>query len=85
MSFFYDFLDLISIDDLTDKICCNIVFGEGVKVVANFKIEDLKENEIVLKIKKTRIKIFGKELTVLTYAKGEIEIKGKIDGVVKVW
>ena len=84
MSFFYDFLDLMSIDDLTDKICCNIVFDEGIKIVANFKIEELTENEIVLKIKKTRIKILGRELTVLTYAKGEIEIKGKIDGVVKI-
>lgn len=85
MSFFCEFLKLLSIDDLTDKVCCDVVLGYGVKISANFKVESLEENEIILKCKKERIKVFGKNLKVLTLSKGEIEISGKVDGVLKLW
>ena len=58
--------------------------GYGVKISANFKVESLEENEIILKCKKERIKVFGKNLKVLTLSKGEIEISGKVDGVLKL-
>ena len=84
MSFFCDFLNLLSIEDETNKICCDVIFGFGVKILANFKIETLEKDEIVLKVKKERIKITGKDLNVLSLSKGEIEIAGKVDGVVKI-
>ena len=59
MSFFNDFVESVSIDDIGNKICCNFVFGCGLRILANFKIENLQEDEIVLKCKKERIKIFG--------------------------
>ena len=84
MSFFCDFFKMLSIDDLTDKVCCDIVLGFGVRILANFKIETLTEDEIVLKCRKNRIKIIGSELKILSLSKGEIEISGKVDGVVKI-
>lgn len=84
MSFFCDFFKMLSIDDLTDKICCDIILGYGVRFLANFKIENLSEDEIILKCKKTRIKIIGNDLKILSFSKGEIEISGKVDGVVKI-
>ena len=84
MSFFYDFLESFSIDDIGDKICCDLIFGQALKILGNFKIDDLGENEIVLKVKKTKIKIFGSNLKIVTFAKGEVEIAGNIDGVVKL-
>ena len=75
---------MLSIDDLTDKGCCDIVLGFGVRILANFKIETLTEDEVVLKCRKNRIKIIGSELKILSLSKGEIEISGKVDGVVKI-
>lgn len=85
MSFFYDFLDSFSIDDLGDKIYCDFVFGKAVKVLANFKIENLGEDKIVLRCKKNRIKILGTKLKILALSKGELEIVGNVEGVIKVW
>ena len=84
MSFFYDFVDALSIEDLTGEVCCNLVFGRAVKILANFKIEDLNECEIVLKCKKFKIKIIGENLKISTIAKGEIEVAGNVVGVVKI-
>lgn len=84
MSFFCEFFKMLSIDDLNDKICCDIVFDYGARILANLKIENLSENEIILKCKKTKIKIIGSDLKILSFSKGEIEISGKVDGVVKV-
>lgn len=84
MSFFNDFIDSISIDDIENRICCNLVFDCGVKVSANFKIENLQENEIILKCKKNRIRIIGRNLKIVTLAKGELEVAGNIDGVVRI-
>lgn len=84
MSFFYDFINSLSIDDLGNKVCSSLVFDCGVRISANFKIETLQEDEIVLKCKKNRIKVIGKNLKVVSLAKGEIEIAGNVDGVVKI-
>ena len=84
MSFFNDFLESFSIEDFGDKIYCDFIFGEAVKVLANFKVENLSENEIILKCRKTRIKIFGKELKIMSLAKGELEVSVNFDGVVKI-
>ena len=84
MSFFCDFLKLLSIEELSDKICCDIVFGFGVKILANFKIESIEKDEIILKCKKEKIKVIGKDLKILSLSKGEIEISGKVDGVLKI-
>ena len=64
--------------DLSAKLRKNL------EILGNFKIDDLGENEIVLKVKKTKIKIFGSNLKIVTFAKGEVEIAGNIDGVVKL-
>lgn len=85
MSFFYEFLDSIKIDELGDKVNCSIIFNHGVKILADFKIESLHKDEVVLKCKKSKIKIMGSDLEVVTIAKGEIEISGNVNGVVKVW
>ena len=84
MSFFNDFLDSISIDDVAGKISIWLVIGAGVQIVANFKIELMQDEEIVLKCKKERIRVIGKELTIVAVAKGEIEIAGNVSGVVRV-
>ncbi len=83
MSFFNDFINAISIDDLTDKVACSLIFDYGIKINADFKIEDLQENEIILKYKKRKIKIMGKGLRIISLSKGELEIQGKVEGVVK--
>ncbi len=84
MSFFNDFVKSLSIDDVKNQICCDLILGVALKVSANFKIEDLSENEIILNCKKKRIKITGSELEIVSLAKGELEIVGNIDGVVKI-
>ena len=84
MSFFNDFIKSIEIDDMGNKIYCSIVFDCGIKITANFKIETLQENEIVLKCKKTRIKVLGENLSIASFSKGEIEISGNVNGVIKL-
>ena len=85
MSFFSDFLESVAIDDVSDKMVCNIVFGSAIKVNCNFKLEQMNEDEIVLKCKKDRFKIIGTGLKIITIAKGEIEVIGNICGVQKIW
>lgn len=85
MSFFNDFLDSIAVDDVAGKISIWLVVGLGVKIVANLKIEIMQEDEIVLKCKKERIKVIGNGLSIVSVAKGEIEISGNVCGVVKIW
>lgn len=84
MSFFNDFLDSIAVDDVAGKISIWLVVGLGVKIVANLKIEIMQEDEIVLKCKKERIKVIGNGLSIVSVAKGEIEISGNVCGVVKI-
>lgn len=85
MSFFNDFLDTITLDDQVNKVSCNIVFGRDVKIIANFKIEKMSENEIILKCKKDVVKIIGTGLTAVMIAKGEMEIEGNVTGVMQLW
>ena len=66
MSFFYNFLESIEIDDFKNKIICSLIFGSAIKIMANIKIENLQEDEIVLVCNKTRIKILGEELKIFT-------------------
>lgn len=85
MSFFNDFLDTISIDDRINKVSCNVVFGLNVKIIADFKIVKMAEDEIILKCKKELFKVVGSGLSAVMIAKGEIEIEGNVTGVMKVW
>ena len=85
MSFFNVFLDSVSIDDVKNKICINLILGEAVRVLAEHKIELMSDEEIVLKCGKIRIKIFGSGLEIVTLAKGEVEITGNVCGACKVW
>lgn len=84
MSFFNDFLDTISLDDQLNRVSCNVVFGQNLKIIADFKIEKMNEDEIILKCKKDRIKVIGTGLVAVMIAKGELEIEGNVTGVVKL-
>lgn len=84
MSFFSDFVESVSVDDIGNKICCEIIFGCAIKISANFKVDNLGASEIVLRCKKTRIRIFGKDLKIATLSKGEMEITGGVEGVVEI-
>lgn len=81
MSFFNDFFESISLDENENNIKCNVVFGVGVRVFGLHKIESMDEMEIVLKNKKTRLRIYGNELTISSLARGEVEISGFVQGV----
>lgn len=83
MSFFNDFINSIAVDDIQNKILANVVFGVGIKLSGNFKLEQMEENEIVLKLKKEKFKVIGSGLEIATVAKGEIEIIGNVCGVIK--
>ena len=65
-----------------NKIYCDLILGSAIKVLADFKIDDLSENEVVLRCKKYKLKIYGSCLKIVTLAKGEIEIVGNVDGVI---
>ena len=84
MSFFYDFLDSIGVEDLKNKISCTLIIGSAVKIISDIKIENLQDDEIVLECKKTKLKILGEGLKILNLSKGEIEITGNVYGVVKI-
>ena len=84
MSFFHKFFENVLIEDEEKKIFCSLIFGEKIKIVANAKIDAMNEDEIVLKIKKDKIKIIGSNLIISSMAKGEFEIEGNVFGVVKL-
>ena len=83
MSFFSDFFDLVKVEEVKNQICCDMVFGKKIRLVGNFKIDLMADNEIVLKVNKIKYRIFGTDLTIFSISKGEMEIVGNISGVVK--
>lgn len=85
MSFFNEFFESISLDSDDNKIYCNLVLGVGVRVFGKLKIDTMQETEIVLKNKKERIRIYGKNLNIASMSKGEVEIEGIIQGVARLW
>lgn len=85
MSFFNDFLNSVSVDDVKNKICCDLIFGVSIRILGAFKIDTLSEDEILLSFGKSQIKIIGQELKIASLAKGELEILGNVNGVVKLW
>lgn len=84
MSFFTDFLNNAAIEESRKKIVCNLVFGQSIKIVGSYKIEIMSDNEIVLKINKERIKIDGNSLCVVSMAKGEMDVIGNVNGVMRL-
>lgn len=85
MSFFNEFIDSFSFEDISEnKISVCVVFGLGVKIVGNLKIDEMNEDKIVLARKKDKIAVVGTGLEITTLAKGEIEINGNVIGVSKI-
>ena len=84
MSFFTDFFNNAVLEESRKKIICNLVFGQSIKIIGNYKIETLSESEIVLKVNKERVKIEGTMLSVVSIAKGEIDVVGNVNGVMRL-
>ena len=84
MSFFNDFLQSVSVDDVKNKICCDLIFGKSLRVLGDFKINALYEDEILLGFGKVQVKILGNELKIVTLSKGELEVAGNVNGVVRL-
>ncbi len=85
MSFFSDFFDSVKIEDEKNKIYCSIIFGKKLTIIGGARIDSMSQEEIILKVKKERIKIIGSNLIISSMAKGEFEIEGNVVGVVKLW
>ena len=85
MSFFTEIFKNASIEEVSKNIICSLVVGQSVKIIANYKLDNISNDEIVLKINKERIKVFGTNLTVVSMSKGEIDVEGNVDGVLKIW
>ena len=84
MSFFTDFFNNAVIEESRKRIVCNLVLGQSIKIIGNYKVEVLDASEIILKVNKERIKIDGDMLSVVSMAKGEIDVVGNVNGVVKL-
>ena len=84
MSFFSDFFDNVMIENEKNKIYCSLVFGQKASIIGGAKIDTMNQDEIIIKIKKEKIKIIGSNLTISSMSKGEFEIEGCVDGVLKV-
>ena len=72
------------IEESRKRIVCNLVLGQSIKIIGNYKVEVLDASEIILKVNKERIKIDGDMLSVVSMAKGEIDVVGNVNGVVKL-
>lgn len=81
MSFFYDFLKSLAIDDLSSDITITTIVGHGIMVVGNFRVKEIGSDLIVVSSGKEKISISGKSLSVLTLAKGEIAISGRVENI----
>ena len=80
MSFFYDFLKSVELNDIANEIIISAVLGTGVMILGNIKVLELNENEIVFSDKKNEYKIVGKNLILNSIAKGELNVKGDVLG-----
>lgn len=83
MSFFSEILDLSIADSIKDEIAVELVMGTSVRIIGKLKIDNMTSDEIVLKNKKNKVKIFGTNLNICSMAKGEMEIEGNVSGVVR--
>ena len=84
MSFFSDFFDSVKLEDEKNKIYCSMIFGKKITIIGSAKIDSMSQDEIVLRVKKEKIKITGTNLIISSMAKGEFEIEGNVVGVVKL-
>ena len=78
MSFFYDLISELGLNEVKVKPHASIIFDEGMSFCGNFKIENISGNEVCLRDNKTKYMFFGEKLNIKTIAKGEIVIKGII-------
>ena len=78
MSFLFDFLESFKSCDIKSKPMISLVFGVGVMIVGNITTELLSDNLIKIRNKKDVINILGEELSIKSFAKGEIVIAGNI-------
>lgn len=83
MSFFSEILDGVNINNVKNEVNCELIFGVKIKITGNLKIDNMDNKEIILKNKKTIIKILGENLSIYSLAKGEVEIEGNVLGVIK--
>lgn len=81
MSFFTEFFNNTVIAESKKEINCHVIFGKSVKLICNYKIDVLSRDEIILKVNKERIRIGGDNLSVVSMAKGEIDVSGNVSGV----
>lgn len=78
MSFFYDFLKELHIDDLSDKVAISMILNEGIMILGNIKLLNFSEESIVLSLKDKEIVVEGENLKIKTIAKGELVVVGNI-------
>ena len=82
MSFFNDFLNKLNLSLVDDKIKVQLIFGYGVMIFGDFKIENLSEELVVLKSKKEMISIVGANMKMKEISKGEVFMIGDIKSIV---
>lgn len=78
MSFFYDYLKYFNLSSLSDKTTITVIVNSGVVVTGNFKISEILDDYIYLSSKKDKVKVYGENLKIMSIAKGEIVISGKV-------
>lgn len=82
MSFFNDFLNKFNLGLVDDKIKVQLIFGYGVMIFGDFKIENLSEELVILKSKKEMISIVGANMKIKEISKGEVFLIGDIKSIV---
>lgn len=83
MSFFYDFLENVSVGGLKNELMVSIVLGYKIMVGGNFKIKTLSDDFVEIEHKKINYKIIGEELKIESLSKGEIVVLGNVFGFVR--
>ena len=81
MSFFYDFLNEIKVNDLSNKVTISIILNEGAMVVGKIKVISFSSEAVVLCVGDRMVKIEGENLKIKTASKGEIVIIGNVKRV----
>lgn len=81
MSFFNDFLKEFDVSSVKDLVEIFFIFGKGIVVLGDVKIDEMSDELIVLKSKRRLIKIIGERLYISSVATGEFVIKGNVKNV----
>lgn len=81
MSFFYDFLNEIKVNELSNKVTISIILNEGAMVVGKIKVISFSSEVVVLCVSDRMVKIEGENLKIKTASKGEIVIIGNVKRV----